>query len=82
MTNEIKFSKESADVEKEPLLRWFDGAHLPEPLQTMMYQYRAMAEYVVSALPPSAERTIALRELITSKDNAIRGLVDLQRQNQ
>lgn len=63
----------------EPLLRWFQSAHLPAPLKEMMVKFRFIADEIVVSMPPSAERTIALRKLIEAKDAAIRGLVDLQR---
>lgn len=60
----------------EPLLRWFDSEHLKDPLKGLMRTYESMARAVVAQIPPSAERTLALRDLIASKDNAVRGLVD------
>lgn len=65
---------------EEPLLRWFDTAHMIDPLKGLVRTYESMARAVVAQIPPSAERTIALRELISSKDNAVRGMVDALRE--
>lgn len=76
---DIAFDTPTQAEVDEPLLRWFSAAHLPPMLRGMMEAYRNMAVTVVNALPRSPERTLAIRALIESKDNAIRGLVDLSR---
>lgn len=66
-------------TEHDQLLRWFDPTHLPIPLKSVMEEYRKLAVFIVKNQPASAERTVALRKLIESKDAAIRGKVDMMR---
>ena len=56
----------------EPMLRWFRFEHLPEKLHFVSRRYAEIAAFVASNLPLSAERTVALRKLLESKDAAIR----------
>lgn len=56
----------------EPLLKWFDYSHLPESLKVVSCQFFNLAIYITTTLPPSAERTVALRKLLESKDAAVR----------
>ena len=65
-----------ARVETEPLLRWFASDHLAEHLRPIVYSYRVRALWLVETLPRSAERTVALRKLIESKDAAVRAAVE------
>ena len=59
----------------DPLLRWFNSDHLRPELQTVVGVYRNLAVGMVTALPASAERTVALRKLLESKDAAVRATV-------
>lgn len=59
----------------EPLLRWFDADHLRAELQDVVGPYRIIARALVTLLPGSAERTVALRKLLESKDAAVRATV-------
>lgn len=61
----------------EPMLRWFEYAHLPEPLQIVSMGFEALAHDLVARLPRSPERTVALRKLLESKDAAVRAALDL-----
>lgn len=56
----------------EPLLRYFEYAHLREPLQEVSQPFGQLAHRLVEILPRSAERTVALRKLLESKDAAVR----------
>jgi len=56
----------------EPMLRWFAYSHLPDPLRIVSYQFYTLAWHLVRTLPPSTERTVALRKLLESKDAAVR----------
>jgi len=56
----------------EPMLRWFDYNHLPPKLQEVSKPFGDLAGSLVSKLAPSAERTVALRKLLESKDAAVR----------
>lgn len=59
----------------DPLLRWFNADHLRPELQTVVNVYRELARGMVIHLPASAERTVALRKLLESKDAAVRATV-------
>jgi hypothetical protein len=63
---------------KEPLLRWLKTGHLGPELQPIVECYQQVGIEIICRLPPSAERTIALRDLFSSKDNAVRAMVDLR----
>ena len=41
---------------KEPMLQFFDCAHLPQHLQTVSALFRDLAGLVIMALPPNPER--------------------------
>jgi hypothetical protein len=56
----------------EPMLQFFDFAHLPPNLQAVSRDFCELAERIVRNLPRNAERTVALRKLLESKDCAVR----------
>lgn len=56
----------------EPMLRWFDFTHLPPHLVPVSMGFHLMAHELIESLPRSAERTVALRKLLESKDAAVR----------
>ncbi|TKV61893.1 hypothetical protein FDO65_10235 [Nakamurella flava] len=56
----------------EPLLRWFEYAHLPSKLQAVSKPFGDLAERLVETIPRNAERSVALRKLLESKDAAVR----------
>lgn len=60
----------------DPLIRYFTWAHLPKNLQRVSKPFAELAERVVATVPRSAERTVALRKLLESKDAAIRAALD------
>lgn len=55
----------------EAILRFFCWSHLPDFLQKVSEPFGAMALGIMN-LPRSAERTVALRKLLESKDAAVR----------
>jgi hypothetical protein len=55
----------------EPILRFFECSHLPVALQAVSQPFADMAKHIMT-LPRSAERTVALRKLLESKDAAVR----------
>lgn len=61
----------TALVPFEPMMRWFAFAHLPSELAAVSCWFAVLAVQV-TALPRSAERTVALRKLLESKDAAVR----------
>ncbi len=65
-SNKVRF------VETDPVFQYFKFAHLPEKLQTVSRRFYELAEFIVLHLPRNPERTFALRELMLSKDAAVR----------
>jgi len=57
--------------EREAIMKYFAFAHLPEKLQVVSKPFADIAEHI-HTLPRSAERTVALRKLLESKDAAVR----------
>lgn len=55
----------------DPMLKWFAFKHLPPKLQGVSALFCELA-LTICALPRSAERTVALRKLLESKDAAVR----------
>jgi len=58
--------------EHEPMLQFFEYAHLPPHLQSISAQFANVAKWVVGELPRNPERTVALRKLLEAKDCAVR----------
>lgn len=56
----------------EPMLQFFEYAHLPEHLQVVSRQFAQVADFIVQVLPRNPERTVALRKLLEAKDCAVR----------
>lgn len=66
-------SADTNETEKpEPIMQFFGYAHLPEHLQASSKPFGDLAQWIVSTLPRSAERTVALRKLLEAKDAAVR----------
>lgn len=62
-------------VSGERLLDFFAYEHLPEHLQAASRPYGELAVHIVNTTPRNAERTVALRKLLESKDCAVRALL-------
>lgn len=59
-------------------MKWFEYAHLPEDLQVVSKKFHDMAWAIVEMIPAaSAERTVALRKLLESKDAAVRARIEM-----
>lgn len=57
----------------DPLLTWFDTTHLADsPARDMSRTFESQAWKLNNSLPPSDERTVALRKLLEAKDAAVR----------
>lgn len=56
----------------EPIMQFFEYAHLPAHLQEVSKPFGELAEALIRALPRNPERTVALRKLLESKDAAVR----------
>lgn len=59
----------------EPILQFFEYAHLPENLRDVSVKFYHLAHDIVGVLPRNAERTVALRKLLESKDAAVRAAI-------
>lgn len=55
----------------EQILKFFAWEHLPAKLQAVSQPFQVLASHIMT-LPRSAERTVALRKLLESKDAAVR----------
>lgn len=64
------------DRKPEPILRWFATAHLPERIRPLVEAYADLGKLIADQVDPSPERTIALRDLVASKDNAVRAFLE------
>jgi hypothetical protein len=62
-------------IREEPMMQFFDYAHLREELQGVSSQFHTLAAKLVETLPRNPERTVALRKLLESKDCAVRALL-------
>ena len=58
-------------AKEEPIVRFFAYAHLPAFLQGVSKPFGDLALHLLT-IPRSAERTLALRKLLESKDAAVR----------
>lgn len=60
----------------ERMLRWFAYEHLPPDLRETSAPFCELAAHIVATLPAGAERTVALRKLLESKDAAVRARIE------
>lgn len=58
------------------MLRYFRFKHLPPQLQSVSAEFATVALGLELRLRSSAERTVALRKLLESKDAAVRAALD------
>jgi hypothetical protein len=59
----------------DPMLQFFQFAHLPDHLQKISEPFCNLANHVVNTLPANPERTTALRKLLEAKDCAVRASI-------
>jgi hypothetical protein len=59
----------------EPIMQFFKYDHLPVHLQEASRPFADLANLIVTTLPRNAERTVALRKLLESKDAAVRARI-------
>lgn len=60
---------------KEQILYFFSYGHLPPHLQVISKPFGDLAQHLVDTLPRNAERTVALRKLLESKDASVRASI-------
>jgi len=79
MSDEELTEKINAVKSYEPMLRHFRFAHLrSERMKAMSRGFAETALMIAYSVPGSAERTVALRKLVESKDAAVRCVVDVE----
>ena len=61
---------------EDRMLKWFEFKHLPEHLQRVSVHFHDLANRIVADIPAGAERTVALRKLLESKDAAVRAVIE------
>jgi hypothetical protein len=61
-----------------PILQYFNYAHLPEPLQAISKPFGDLAMHMAETLPPSAETSAGQRKLLEAKDCAVRAALTPQ----
>jgi hypothetical protein len=62
------------------ILRYFDWKHLPSHLKFVAQRYEEIARQMDYILPPGAEKSVALRKLLESKDAAVRAALDIKKE--
>jgi len=63
-------------ADKPPdILRFFSAKHLQEPLKSVSQPFCDLAQKVFEVCPNNAERSVALRKLLESKDAAVRAVL-------
>ena len=60
------------------MMRWFEYAHLPEPLAHISAQVYGLAYYLDGQLPEGAEKTAGLRKLLEAKDCFVRARLEAE----
>lgn len=63
------------ETQREPLLQFFEFAHLPQKLQGTSAIFFDAACKIIAQAPRNPERTVALRKLLESKDCAVRAMI-------
>lgn len=58
------------------MMRWFEFAHLPAPLQEVSKPVAALAARMDEGLPEGAEKTAGLRKLLEAKDCFVRAYME------
>lgn len=60
---------------EEPIMKFFQYAHLPERLQAPSKACAELAMLVMDTANRSAERTVALRKILEAKDAYVRAML-------
>lgn len=59
-----------------PIMRYFEFAHLPERLQAVSRPFWDLAQQMNTSLPDSPEKSAGLRKLLEAKDCMVRASLD------
>lgn len=60
---------------EEPIMQFFEFAHLKQPLQDVSRPFCQLAQSMLDVLPRNPERTTMLRKLLEAKDCAVRAFL-------
>lgn len=63
---------ENQTQDRDPIMKFFAFAHLPEKLQAISKPFCDLAEHVHATIPRNAERSVALRKILEAKDAGVR----------
>lgn len=66
---------DNSEEPKEPIMKFFNFSHLQGDVQEISRPFKEVARHI-KKLPRCAERTVALRKLLESKDAAVRAYLD------
>lgn len=69
----VEFAEDQ--IKLDPILAFFSYDHLPHKLQLISEPFAQLAFDLVAIVPSNAERTVALRKLLESKDCAVRAFL-------
>ena len=61
---------------QDPILKYFEYAHLPQHLQDVSAPACELARHMADALPHSAEKSAGLRKLLEAKDCFVRASLE------
>ena len=67
------------EAQGEMILKFFRCGHLPVELREVSERFGDLALHIAVELPKSAERTVALRKLLESKDAAVRAALPAEK---
>ena len=59
-------------INMSPIMKYFEYAHLPIPLQEVSKPIGDLARYMDEKLPDCAEKSAGLRKLLEAKDCLVR----------
>ena len=68
----ININTDDKGNKQSVILQFFAYDHLPEHLQEVSQEFFFMAQYLDRVILTSAEKSVALRKLLESKDSAVR----------
>jgi hypothetical protein len=61
-----------ARVSASPIMKYFEYAHLPQPLQAVSKEFGDLAKWIDMTFPDGAEKSAGLRKLLEAKDCIVR----------
>lgn len=67
---------EFQEVQRSPIMRYFEFEHLPEKLREVSISFSNIAWEMEGTLPSGPEKSTALRKLLEAKDAAVRAALD------